>query len=140
MLYCSIKQGRTDFMINLFKRKCKNNVKVDLILKQNSFSLENQDGKNNEIESIDIEYGLQDLFNHKNQYIILTSPDIQNNIRFIQACMIKNSVEVQILYQDTTPQLLYKLCSQEECWRIFLDFYDNVFIPNLKEYKPVQIK
>ena len=58
MLYCSIKRGRTDFMINLFKRKCKNNVKVDLVLKQNSFSLENQDGKNNEIESIDIEYGL----------------------------------------------------------------------------------
>ncbi len=127
-------------MISLFKRKCKNNVKVDLILKQNSFSLENQDGKNNEIESIDIEYGLQGLFNHKNQYIILTSPDIQNNIRFVQACMINNSVEVQILYQDTTPQLLYKLCSQEECWRIFLDFYDSVFIPNLKEYKPVQMK
>lgn len=124
-------------MINFFKKKRKNNTKLDLVPKQNSFSLENQYEKNNDIENIDIEYGLQDLFNHKNQYIILTSPDTQNNVRFIQACMIDNSVEVQILYQDTTPQLFYKLCSQEECWRIFLDFYDNIFVPNLKEYKPI---
>ena len=121
-------------MISLFKRKCKNNVKVDLIytydeynqlteLKTNKISIYTYeyDAEGDrishkaatkdrfELESIDIEYGLQGLFNHKNQYIILTSPDIQNNIRFVQACMINNSVEVQILYQDTTPQLLYKL-------------------------------
>jgi len=31
-----------------------------------------------------------------------------------------------------------KVGPQEECYRIFLDFYDNIFIPKMEEYKPVQ--
>ena len=34
--------------------------------------------------------------------------------------------------------MYYKMCPQEECARIFLDFNDGVFDPVMEEYKPVE--
>lgn len=105
---------------------------------QNGFSLENQERKMNDVRDIDIEDYLEDMFDSPDQFVILTSPGVQNSIRYVQARMQDNKVEVELGVEENGIHLYYKLCSREECYRIFLDFYDNAFIPDMAEYKPVQ--
>jgi len=47
-------------------------------------------------------------------------------------------IEVELGVEESGTHLYYKMCSREECCRIFLDFYDNVFTPKMEEYKPVE--
>lgn len=105
---------------------------------QNSFTLENQNGRMENISDIDIEYYLEDMFASPEQFVILTAPKAQYTVRYIQACMQGEAVEVELGIENNKTQLFYKLCSKQACYRIFLDFYDNVFIPEMSEYKPVQ--
>lgn len=105
---------------------------------QQGFTLENQAGKLTDIEDIDIEYYLEDMFVSPDQFVILTAPQAQNKVRFVQACTHDGEIEVEIGIKEEGTHLYYKMCTQEECYRIFLDFYDNVFIPKMEEYKPVE--
>lgn len=106
--------------------------------RQNAFTLENQNGKIQNIRDIDIESYLEDMFVSPDQFVILTAPKAQHNVRFVQACMQDETVEVELGIENNGTRLFYKLCSKEACYRIFLDFYDNIFIPEMSEYKPVQ--
>ncbi len=48
-------------------------------------------------------------------------------------------IEVELgIEEGEGTRLYYKICSQEECYRIFLDYYDNILAPNMEEYKPVE--
>lgn len=105
---------------------------------QQGFSLENQDRKLTDIRDIDIEDYLDDMFHSSDQFVILTAPKAQNKVRYIQACTHDGEIEVELGIEDEGTHLYYKMCSQEECYRIFLDFYDNVFTPSMDEYKPVE--
>ncbi len=105
---------------------------------QDGFTLENQNGVIQNCKDIDIEDYLEDMFISPDQFVTLTAPEAQNKVRYIQACVQKENVEVELGIEENGTHLVYKLCSKEECYRIFLNFFDNHFIPDLAEYKPVQ--
>ena len=105
---------------------------------QQGFTLENQEGKLTDIRDIDIEDYLEDMFNSPDEFVTLTAPEAQNKIRYVQACTHDGDIEVEIGIEEEGIRLYYKMCSQEECYRIFLDFYDNTFVPEMDEYKPVE--
>jgi len=106
---------------------------------QQGFTLENQEGKSADIRDIDIEGYLEDMFDSPDQFVVLTAPEVQNGVRYVQACTHDGDIEVEIGAEDKEgTYLYYKMCTQEECYRIFLDFYDNIFNPVRGEYKPVE--
>ncbi|MCI8627190.1 MAG: hypothetical protein HFI40_13125 [Lachnospiraceae bacterium] len=107
------------------------------------YLLENQDGKTTEVNEETIGDYLEELFDDPEQFVTLTPPKSQNGIRFIQACLDKNKnegnyVEVELGMEEADGiHLLYKMCTEEECVRIFYDFYDDLFQPVLADYQPV---
>ena len=105
---------------------------------QQGFTLENQEGKLTDIRDIDIEEYLEDMFDSPDQFVTLTAPEAQNKVRYVQACTHDGDIEVEIGIEEEGTRFYYKMCSQEECYRIFLDFYDNTFVPEMDEYKPVE--
>lgn len=105
---------------------------------QPGFTLENQEGKLTDFGDIDIENYLEDLFVTPEQFVTLTAPAPRNKVRFVQACTHDGEIEVELGIEEEGTCLYYKMCPQEECSRIFLDFYDGVFDPVMEEYKPVE--
>lgn len=105
---------------------------------QQGFTLENQDGKLTDFRDVDIEDYLADMFAAPDQFVVLTAPEPRRKIRFVQACVQDEGVEVEVGIEEEGTRLYYKICSEEECYRIFLDFYEDRFVPDWKEYKPVE--
>lgn len=105
---------------------------------QSGFTLENQEGKLTDFGDIDIEEYLEDLFVMPDQFVTLTAPEPRNKVRFVQACTHDGEIEVELGIEEEGTCLYYKMCPQEECYRIFLDFYDGVFDPVMEEYKSVE--
>ena len=104
---------------------------------QQGFTLENQERKLTDFRDIDIEDYLADMFVTADQFVILTAPMAQDKVRFVQACTHDDGIEVELGIEDEGTRLYYKMCSEVECYRIFLDFYEDRFVPDMKEYKPV---
>lgn len=102
------------------------------------FMLRNQENELTEFRDIDIEDYLADLFVTPDQFVVLTAPKAQNKIRFVQACTHDGEIEVELGIEEKGTRLFYKMCSEEECYRIFLDFYENRLVPRMEEYKPVE--
>ncbi len=105
---------------------------------QPGFTLRNQEGELTDFRDIDIEDYLADMFDSPDQFVVLTAPQAQHNVRFVQACTHDGEIEVEIGIEGEGTHLFYKMCTEEECFRIFLDFYENTFIPKMEEYKPVE--
>ncbi len=105
---------------------------------QQGFTLENQERKLTDFRDIDIEDYLSDMFVATDQFVILTAPEAKNKVRFVQACTHDDGIEVELGIEEEGTRLYYKMCSEEECCRIFLDFYEDRFIPDMGEYKPVE--
>ena len=106
---------------------------------QQGFTLENQERKLADIRDIDVEDYLEDMFDSPDDFVILTATEAQNKIRYVQACTHDGDIEVELGVEDEEgTHLYYKMCTQEECYCIFLDFYDNTFVPVMEEYKPVE--
>ena len=105
---------------------------------QQGFTLENQERKLTDFRDIDIEDYLADMFVTADQFVILTAPMAQDKVRFVQACTHDDGIEVELGIEDEGTRLYYKMCSEEECYRIFLDFYDGVFDPDMEKYEPVE--
>ena len=78
------------------------------------------------------------MFITPDQFVVLTAPKAQNKVRYVQACTHDDGIEVELGIEEKGTHLYYKMCSQQECYRIFLDFYDNAFIPKMEEYSPVE--
>lgn len=108
------------------------------VKQQNSFTLENQNGKIEKFSDADICNYLDDMFISPEQFVTLTAPASRQKVRFIQACMQTDHVELQLGLEENGTHLVHKLCSKEECRRIFLDFYIGEFVPSLYEYSPIQ--
>jgi hypothetical protein len=102
------------------------------------FTLRNQENELTDFRDIDIEDHLADMFITPDQFVVLTAPKAQNKVRYVQACTHDDGIEVELGIEEKGTHLYYKMCSQQECYRIFLDFYDNTFIPKMEEYKPVE--
>lgn len=108
------------------------------VKRQNSFTLENQNGKIEKFSDADICNYLEEMFITPDQFVTLTSPKAKERVRFVQACMQERSVVVQLGLEEKENRLIEKLCSKEECIRIFLAFYKGEFVPNRYEYQAVQ--
>ncbi len=102
------------------------------------FTLRNQDTELTDFRDVDIEDYLADLFVTPDQFVVLSAPQAQYKVRFVQACTHEGEIEVELGIEENGTRLYYKMCSQEECYRIFLDFYENRFIPQMKEYRAVE--
>ena len=87
------------------------------------FTLRNQDTELTDFRDIDIEDYLADLFVTPDQFVVLTAPKAQYKVRYVQACTHEGEIEVELGIEEKGTRLYYKMCSEEECYRIFLDFY-----------------
>lgn len=122
----------------LKKKEEKKEVVFQNVKSQQGFTLENQDRKVTDFRDVDIEDYLADMFVTPDQFVILTAPEPQHKIRYVQACTHDGEIEVELGIEEEGTRLYYKMCSEEECCRIFLEFYDNTFLPEMAEYKPVE--
>lgn len=102
------------------------------------FTLRNQESELTDFRDIDVEEYLADMFVTPDQFVVLSAPKAKNKVRFVQACTHDGEIEVELGIEENGAHLYYKMCTQEECYRIFLDFYDGMFIPDMGEYKPVE--
>jgi len=109
------------------------------VKKQQGFILENQERKLTDFSSADIEDYLKDMFATEDQFVILTAPEPQHEVRYVQTCVNDGEIEVELGIEDEEGTHLYdKKCTEEECCRIFTGFYVNTFVPKMEEYKPVE--
>lgn len=118
--------------------KKKKEVVFKTVEPHQGFILRNQENEITDFRDIDIEDYLADMFVTPEQFVVLTAPKAQNKIRFVQACTHDGEIEVELGIEDGGTRLFYKMCSEKECYRIFLDFYENRLIPGMEEYKPVE--
>ena len=102
------------------------------------YTLRNQEKELSDFRDADIRDFLADMFDTPDQFVVLAAPRAQYKVRFVQACTHEGAIEIEIGIEEEGTRLFYKICSEEECCRIFLDFYENTFIPEMEEYKPVE--
>ncbi len=107
---------------------------------QNSFTLRNQERELRCFGTEEIEDFLEDMLVTPDQFVVLTAPKAQKQIRYVQACLLDDgTVETELGIEESDGTHLYgKICEDEECVRIFLDFFKNRLTVDRKEYKPVQ--
>ena len=115
-----------------------NEMVFQKVKSQQGFTLENQERKLTDFRDVDIEDYLSDMFVTPDEFVILTASVAQNKVRYVQACIHDGEIEVELGIEEEGTRLYYKMCSEEECYRIFLDFYEDRFIPDMREYKPVE--
>lgn len=120
-----------------FQKKKNKEIVFQNVKSQQGFTLQNQERNLTDFRDIDIEDFLEDMFVRSDQFVVLTAPEARRGVRYVQACVNEGEIEVELGVESDGTRLYYKICSQEECHRIFLDFYDGCFIPDMKEYKPV---
>ncbi len=113
---------------------------LNLIKKKVSFTLENSDGKIDFIDQYDISVYLDIVYQSDNQFIILKPSSPLDDIEFIQAVKTKNqNIEVDVMIlRGNERQLCCKICTQEECTKIFDEFYKEHRVFDLNQYKPVK--
>ena len=120
-----------------FQKKKNEEVVFQNVKSQQGFTLQNQERTLTDFRDIDIEDFLKDMFVRSDQFVVLTAPRAQHSVRYVQACANDGTIEVELGIESDGTRLYYKICSQEECLRIFLDFYEDRFIPDMGEYQPV---
>ena len=113
-------------------------VIFEKVRSRQGFTLENQEGRLTDFEDVDIEEYLQDMFVTADQFVILTAPEPRRKVRYVQACTHDGAIEVELGIEEEGTRLYYKMCTEQECCRIFLDFYDGMLEPKIEEYKPVE--
>lgn len=128
-------------MISVYFRKYQNGESeavFNKVMRKKKFTLENQNGKTERFSETDLFNYLEDMFDSPEQFVTLTAPAAKQRIRFIQACMQDGMVEVQLGFEGKETSLFHKLCSRDECLRIFSEFRKGTFVPYIGEYTPVR--
>ncbi len=121
-----------------FPFKKRKEVVFNTVEPHQGFILRNQENEITDFRNIDIEDYLADMFITPDQFVVLTAPKAQHKVRYVQACSQDGEIEVELGIEEKGTRLFYKMCSEEECCRIFLDFYENRLVPKMEEYKPVE--
>lgn len=104
---------------------------------QKKCTLENQNGRTDKFREADIQRFLEEMFKDPDQFVTLTAPKPIENVRFVQACVQNGFADVQLGIGEIDTSLVQKLCSADECHRIFTEFYRGEFKPRLYEYTSV---
>lgn len=111
----------------------------EIMRESKEFSLENQNEKIENITEQDILEYLDIMLDDEDQHIILTAPKAIKKVRYIQARVLDDQIEVQAgVERNNACYLYYKMCSEQESTNIFLDFFNNGMIPDLVDFAPVQ--
>lgn len=111
------------------------------IPKQNGYTLKNQEGTLKKFGAEEIVDYVKDAYYTPDQFLVLTSPEAQNKVRYVQTCYNNEEDEIEVelgIEEEDGIHLVYKMCSIEECTNIFIDFFKNEFRPQLEEYQPVR--
>ena len=101
--------------------------------------VENQNGCLEATLSV-VEDMLQELFIDDDQFVTLSLPvPTHEGVRFVQACRIPDGIDVQLgMGEGTQTKLVERICTEDECMRIFRDFFDTLKVEDLECYTPVQ--
>ena len=75
------------------------------VARQSNFTLENQNGKTENFRDVDIEDYLADMFDDPDQFVILTAPQPQHKVRYVQACVQDEGIEVELGIQEEGTRL-----------------------------------
>lgn len=107
---------------------------------QKTFSMENQERKLTEFGTEELEDFLEDMLVTPDQFVVLTAPKAKDRIRYVQArARDEVWIEVELGVEEAGgTRLYYKMCEEEECFRIFLDFFAGRLRVDWTEYQPVQ--
>lgn len=126
------------FLKKIFKPKT-TDVSFDKVISTGKATLENQDGRINEFGHLEIIEYIQEIIDDTQQFITLELSEANYGIKYIQASVNYGKISVQLgLEDENNTKLVEKICSQEECERIFLDFFDYGYVNEVEKYKPVQ--
>ncbi len=139
---CKIEQERRTAMKFPFFTKKEEKKKEEVVFKkverQQTFTLRQQERELTDFEDTDIADFLDDMLTGPDEFIVLTAPRAQEGVRYVQACANDGIIEVELGIETDGTRLYAKTCDEEECRRIFFDFYENRFHPDMSEYKPVE--
>ena len=126
----------------------KDNEKIFENVERNTdkFILENKDRKiilesgNKQYDIYDIHQCVEIMLDDTEQFVVLCAPEAIENIRYVQAISLDDgTVPVQIGIETKRGTTIYvKICDEEECFRIFEDFFLGKFKPDMNEFKPVK--
>ena len=112
-------------------------VAFEVMKEGRCFKLENQDGFIEKITENDILQYIQYMVEDTVQFVTLTAPKAIASIRFVQAAIANDEIEIQIAVEKEKCHLYCKVCTQDECEKLFLDFFRGEFVANMEEYEPV---
>ena len=108
---------------------------------QKTFSLSSQEKNLMEFGTEELEDLLENMLVTLDEFVVLTAPKAQGQqIRYVQARAKDDSeikVELGVEESDGT-HLYYKICEEEECFQIFLDFFEGRLKVKMDEFQPVQ--
>lgn len=109
-----------------------------------TFTIRNQERELMDFGKEEVEEFLDDLFVTPDQFIVLTAPKAQGQqIRYVQACIHDGDVDIEVelgIEEEDGTRLYYRMCTDEECAQIFLDFFDQKLVVDRSEYAPVKFK
>jgi len=126
------------FLKNLFRKKT-TDIKFDRIEYSGKYRLENQNICMHEFGQCDILDFIQQIVDDEDQFITLELPKASCGVRYVQACVNRGKIEVQLGIEESDHiRLVSKNCSLEECQNIFIRFFETGEVERAAEYKPVR--
>ncbi len=114
-------------------------MKFNKIPKQDGWTLENQNGGIRPKSVDDVREYYTIMLDDPDEFIVLTSPDAINHVRFMQATRRGTDcglVELEIGMDDG--ELLGRDCKQTEALSAFEEFFSGNYTPDLKKFSPVR--
>lgn len=122
------------------KDKCeKEGVTFEPMKEKNDFELRNQDNEIKNVSESDILEYIHIMIGDSDQFVVLSAPKAIEDIEFVQAALTNGEIELQVgVKEGRECKLYFKMCTEGECKKAFLDFFHGTFRPDMKEYKPVE--
>lgn len=120
------------------KDKKKEEISFKNVEEQQGFTLSQQERELTDFQETDIADFLDDMLDEPDEFIVLTAPRARDSVRYVQACVNDGTIEVELGIETDRTRLYAKVCGEEECRRIFFDFYNDRFHPDMREYRPVE--
>ncbi len=126
-------------MFPFLKKKTTTDVTFGKVEPLKERKLENQDRTVTDCSRQQVEEFLGDMFDDADQFVILTVPEARYGVRYVQACLGKKGVRVELGIEESEHiRLVEKECSEDECRNIFMEFYEFAFVRDMESYHPVE--
>lgn len=124
----------------LFRRKQKNEKAFSCCKETAQWTLENEDGLLSEVSEAILLEQLEFVYDHANEFLILTAPKEIHGLRYMQITMLENEdINLQVGIEKQNACYLYeKQMDEYECSDIFLNFFVHAKLPDLTDFQPVE--